>query len=95
MASGTINKTMIKSYHNETAAQNISSGNNYEFSLTIPNSATEILAVIPLAIKVGTTYGSAVPAMVVDVVISGVTATVKVRSFSTQTYRVQYTLLYR
>lgn len=96
MASGTIKKMgEIKSYSGTTSAVNISSGSNNTFSVTIPSGGTDLLAVIPLAIKVGSTYGTATPAVITDATISGNTATINVRSFATQTYQVQYTLLYR
>jgi hypothetical protein len=96
MASGTIKKMgEIKSYSAETTTVNINSGSSGELPLTVPSDCNEIIAAIPLSIKVGSTYGTAVPAIVSGVTITGNTASIYLRSFATQGYRVQYVILYR
>ena len=96
MASGTIKKTMVKTYNSTTAMISINSGAQAALPVSIPSDCTEILAVIPVSLKVGSTYGSAVPAIVAGVTINNnLTATIAVRAYANQTYAVQYTLLYR
>lgn len=96
MASGTMKKTMVKTYNGTTSMVSINSGSSTSIPVSIPSGCTEILAVIPVAIKVGSTYGSAAPAIVTGVTINNdLTATIAVRAYANQTYGVQYTLLYR